>query len=370
MIGRSSENHREGRIAVAMSGGVDSSVAALILHRRGESLVGLSLQLHASGGEKALSAGRCCSPRDFMDARLVAEQVGFPFYVLNMEREFQSRVLDDFVDEYSRGRTPLPCAHCNTHVKFRDLVGRAATLNCRRLATGHYARLVWDPAGGRTRLLRARDPDKDQSYFLFGLDARQLDDTLFPIGDLNKAEVRGLAREAGLAVAEKPESMDLCFIAGEDTGAFLDRKLAGGTPLEGEIVDGDGRVLGRHRGIHHFTVGQRRGLGISGREPLYVVEIQAAARRVVVGTRQEQMRSGCYVPAPNWIGLDRLTTAMEATIQIRHRHPGVEGTIRPDGRGGVDVQFRTSQRAVTPGQAAVFYRGDELLGGGFIHAAR
>ena len=370
MIASAAEKGGPGRIAVAMSGGVDSSVAALLLHRRGESLVGLSLQLHAEGGEEAASSGRCCSPRDFLDARMVAARVGFPFYVLNMEREFRRRVLDDFVGEYGRGRTPLPCAHCNTHVKFGDLVQRAATLDCRRLATGHYARLAWDGVAGRTRLLRARDPDKDQSYFLFGLEARQLDSTLFPIGELSKGEVRQLAREAGLSTADKPESMDLCFVARADTGDFLDRELSQDGSRAGDIVDRQGRILGRHRGIHHFTVGQRRGLGVGGGEALYVLEIQAPTKRVVVGSRQEQLRGGCYVPSPNWIGVDAPAKPLEATIQIRHRHPGVEGTIRPDPRGGVDVRFRTAQPAVTPGQAAVFYRGDELLGGGFIDSSR
>jgi len=358
-----------GRIAVAMSGGVDSSVAALILHRQGESLVGLSLQLHdASGGESG-RAGRCCSPRDFLDARLVAERVGFPFYVLNMEREFRRSVIDDFVREYREGRTPIPCAHCNTQVKFKDLLLRATTLGCQRLATGHYARLAWDPVAGRTRLMRARDREKDQSYFLFGLTPFQMDRALFPVGDLTKAAVRELAREAQLGVAEKPESMDLCFLPEGDPGGFLDRELAGEGPGEGEIVDGSGKVLGRHRGVHRYTVGQRRGLGIPGSDALYVLEIRAGEKRIVVGTREDQLRGGCHVPAPNWIGIDPVTKPVDALIQIRHRHPPAEGTLLPDARGGVAVRFREAQCAVAPGQAAVFYRDDLLLGGGFIHSA-
>ena len=359
----------EARIAVAMSGGVDSSVAALILHGQGERLVGISLQLHDSGGGESGRSGRCCSPRDFMDARMVAERVGFPFYVLNMEREFRRSVIDDFVREYREGRTPLPCAHCNSQVKFKDLLQRAATLGCHRLATGHYARLAWDPVTGRTRLLRARDREKDQSYFLFGLTPFQRDRAVFPVGDLTKDAVRELARAARLEVAEKPESMDLCFLPEGDPGGFLDRELAGERPEEGEIVDGSGNVLGRHRGIHRYTVGQRRGLGISGSEPRYVLEIQSAARRIVVGPKEEQFRRSCHVPAPNWIGMDAPTKPVDAAIQIRHRHPAAEGTLLPDERGGVAVRFREAQRAVAPGQAAVFYRDDEVLGGGFIHSS-
>jgi tRNA-uridine 2-sulfurtransferase len=359
----------EARIAVAMSGGVDSSVAALILHRQGEDLVGLSLQLYDAGAGEAGRFGRCCSPRDFLDARLVAERVGFPFYVLNMEREFRRSVIDDFVREYRDGRTPIPCAHCNTQVKFKDLLARAATLGCHRLATGHYARLAWDPATGRTRLLRARDREKDQSYFLFGLTPLQRDRAIFPVGDLSKDAVRELARQAQLGVAEKPESMDLCFLPEGDPGGFLDRELSGEGPRAGDIVDGSGKVLGKHQGIHRYTVGQRRGLGIAGSDALYVLEIQAENRRIVVGTKEEQFRESCHVPAPNWIGMDAPTKPVDAVIQIRHRHAPAEGTLRPDARGGIAIQFREAQRAVAPGQAAVFYRDDEVLGGGFIHSS-
>jgi len=357
------------RIAVAMSGGVDSSVAALILHRQGEPLVGISLQLHDASGDESGRFGRCCSPRDFLDARLVAERVGFPFYVLNMEREFRKSVIDDFIREYREGRTPIPCAHCNSQVKFKDLMSRAATLGCYRLATGHYARLAWDPVAGRTQLMRARDREKDQSYFLFGLTSLQRDRALFPVGDLTKDAVRDLARAAHLEVAEKPESMDLCFLPEGDPGGFLDRELAGEGSGEGDIVDGSGRVLGRHRGIHRYTVGQRRGLGISASDALYVVEIQAADRRIVVGSREEQLRGGCHVPAPNWIGIEAPAKPVDALIQIRHRHLPAEGTLLPDPRGGVAVRFRHAQRAVAPGQAAVFYRDDEVLGGGFIQSS-
>jgi tRNA-specific 2-thiouridylase len=356
----------EPRIAVAMSGGVDSSVAALLLHRQGQPLVGIALQLHDASEGDAGRFGRCCSPRDFLDARLAAERIGFPFYVLNLEREFRQAVIDDFIAEYAAGRTPLPCAHCNSAIKFGDLLDRAQTLGCQQIATGHYARLRWDSVAGRTRLLKAVDGEKDQSYFLFGLTSRQRDRAAFPVGDLTKARVRELAREASLAVAEKPESMDLCFVPAGGQAEFLDREIAAAQVAAGEIVNRSGRVLGTHSGIHRFTVGQRRGLGISGSEAQYVLEIQSATGRVVVGNRQEQAQAGCHVPAPNWIGVESPTKPLEATVKIRHRHPGAEATLHPDPRGGVRVHFRAKQAAVTPGQAAVFYRDDEVLGGGFI----
>ena len=358
------------RVAVAMSGGVDSSVAALLLRRQGRNLVGLSLQLYDFGERDPRRFGRSCLPRDFMDARRVADQIGFPFYVFNMEEEFRRAVLDDFVAEYSAGRTPLPCAHCNSELKFGELMRRAEGLGCGQVATGHYARLGRDAATGRPRLFRAKDREKDQSYFLFGLAPEQLDRSLFPVGDLTKEEVRSLAAEAGLSVARKPESMDICFLSREDYRAFLQRNLRGSAPAPGEFVDGAGRVLGMHDGIHHFTVGQRRGLGLTGDRPWYVLEIREKERQVVLGREEEQYRSSCSVPRPNWIGVEPPRRSLEAVVQIRHRHPGSEAVIEPDRNGGVQVRFLSPQRAVTPGQAAVFYSGDEVLGGGFIGSVR
>ena len=350
------------RIAMAMSGGVDSSVAALLLHRQGAPLVGISLQLIDVSGN-----GRCCSPRDFLDARMVAEKLGFPYYVLNMEREFRAAVIDDFLREYREGRTPLPCAHCNTQVKFGDLLRRAELLGCERVATGHYARLAWDPVAGRTRLLRARDREKDQSYFLFGLDQRQRERALFPLGELSKSAVRGLARAEGLPVADKPESMDLCFLPRGGHGDLVERERGASAP--GNFVDRDGTVLGRHRGVHHYTVGQRKGLGISGTAPYFVLEIRARDNAVVLGRMEEQFRRDCRVARPTWIGIPEPRGPVEALVQIRHRHPGGEATLLPEADGGVRVRFREPQRAIAPGQAAVFYRDEEVLGGGFIDAA-
>ena len=366
---RLGHDRRKDRIAAAMSGGVDSSVAALLLHRQGESLVGISLQLYDAGGPHPGRFGRCCSPRDFMDAREVAERIGFPFYVLNMEREFRESVIDDFVDQYRQGKTPLPCARCNTQVKFGELIDRAGTLGCTQVATGHYARLHWDPVAERTRLLRSKDREKDQSYFLFGLTSSQLDRARFPLGDLDKRSVRQLAREAGLAVAEKPESMDICFVPEEGYRGFIEKELGEVPREDGEIVNSEGKLLGRHSGIHRFTVGQRHGLGLATGVSLYVLEIQPEFRRIVVGGREAQTRGSCHVPAPNWIGINAPPGPVDAVVQIRHRHPGEEATLWPDLRGGVTVRFRDPQRAIAPGQAAVFYRDDEVLGGGTIQSA-
>ena len=354
------------RVAVAMSGGVDSSVAALLLHQEGRDLVGLSLQLHDRRGGEPERFGRCCTPRDFLDARRVAEQIGFPFYVLNMEEEFRRAVVGNFVREYASGRTPVPCALCNSEVKFGDLLERAGTLGCEGVATGHYARVSTDPASGRTILLRGRDRQKDQSYFLFGLSREQLNRAIFPVGNLAKDEVRGLAARAGLPVADKPESMDICFLAGEGYHAFVQKEMGERAPGAGEIVDREGRVLGNHGGVHRFTVGQRKGLGLLGGQPWYVLEIRPEQRQVVVGPETEQYRSSFMVSRPNWIAIDPPRRSLEALVQIRHRHAGAEATLEPTGGCSLTVRFRVPQRAVTPGQAAVFYRGEEVLGGGFI----
>ncbi|HEV8376354.1 MAG TPA: tRNA 2-thiouridine(34) synthase MnmA [Candidatus Polarisedimenticolia bacterium] len=363
---RKEEEAASGRIAVAMSGGVDSSVAALLLHEKGESLVGISLQLFDAGAMGLSRFGRCCSPSDFVDARKVAHRLGISYYVLNMEREFRQAVIENFIDEYDQGRTPLPCARCNTEVKFGELLHRARTLGCETVATGHYARRAWDPATSRTKLFRSVDREKDQSYFLFGLTPDQLDRALFPVGEMKKESVRELARRAGFCVADKQESMDLCFLPAGGYRSFLERERGTGSSEGGEIIDAQGTVLGRHDGVRHFTVGQRRGLGLATGKPMYVLAIEPGPARVIVGEREEQERTHCVVRAPNWVSARPPSGSIEAMVQIRHRHPGGEAVVQPDPGGGVAIRFRIPQRAITPGQAAVFYRDDEVLGGGTI----
>ncbi|HEX4823271.1 MAG TPA: tRNA 2-thiouridine(34) synthase MnmA [Candidatus Polarisedimenticolaceae bacterium] len=341
--------------AVAMSGGVDSSVAAGLLARLGRRLVGFSMNLAAD------RHGRCCSPDDFRDARAVADTIGFPHYVLGMEDDFRRAVLEPFKDDYAAGRTPSPCVRCNTFVKFDALLTRARGVGADRVATGHYARLDYDPALGRTLLRTAADDDKDQSYFLFDLSEEQRRRAEFPLGALTKDAVRVEARAMGLTTAEKPESMDLCFVAkGESYRGMV------GTGVAGEIVDRSGRALGSHGGIAQFTIGQRRGLGVATGGKLYVIALDAAAHRVVVGEEKDLYRETCTIDRVRWLPFDRPAGALRATARIRSGHEGVIAEVRDHGDGTATVTFEEAQRAVTPGQAAVFYDGDLVLGGGWI----
>lgn len=351
-----------------MSGGVDSSVAACLLARSGRKVVGFSMQLtdRLAGAEERY--GRCCSPDDFVDARAVADRLGFAHYVLDMEEEFARHVVEPFARDYAGGRTPSPCVRCNTFMKFGALLRRASAVGADRVATGHYAILERDPASGRTLLRRAVDADKDQSYFLFDLSEEQRRRAEFPLGRLKKEEVREIAGRAGLRNADKEESMDLCFVArGEDYRGFL--KRAGLAPEEepGEVVDNRGELLGRHRGIGNFTVGQRRGLGLTSRSPLYVLRIEERTRRVVVGPEQELESDRCLLERARWIPFERLRGPVRARVRIRAGHAGADATVTDLGRGRAEVRFDEPQRAVTPGQAAVAYDGDLVLGGGWIH---
>ncbi len=356
-----------GLAAVAMSGGVDSSVAACLLALAGRPVVGFSLQLVDGLAGAAERYGRCCSPDDFRQARAVADRIGFPHYVLDLEAEFEHHVLRPFAGDYAAGRTPSPCVRCNSFIKFGALLDRALAVGAERVATGHYAILEHDARRGSTLLRRAADAAKDQSYYLFDLSEEQRRRAEFPLGSLTKDEVRDLARELALSNADKPESMDLCFVgAGESYREFLVRRGLAPQAAAGEIVDRSGTRLGRHDGVLGFTVGQRRGLGLAAREPLYVIGVDAARRQVVVGGAADLECERCVVERVRWIPFEAPGGTLRASVRLRSSHPGAAATIEPQVDGRAALKFDAPQRAVAPGQAAVFYDGDLVLGGGWI----
>jgi tRNA-specific 2-thiouridylase len=356
------------RFVVAMSGGVDSSVSAALAARQGGDLVGLSMQLYDQTRDGGGSFGRCCTPADLADARRVAERVGIPHYVMNFESDFRRHVLDYFAAEYRQGRTPIPCIPCNSTLKFGRLLERAGTLGARKVITGHYARVDFLEESGRWRLRAGVDRERDQSYFLFDLSQEQLAAAVFPLGGLRKQEVRDLAREFGLPVAEKPESRDLCFVAGGSYRDILERD-ATGLDESGEVVDGAGNVLGRHAGVSGFTVGQRRGLGVASARRLYVLSLDPGNRRVVVGGEDEQYCSSLVARGANWIFQESPSRPFDASVRVRYRHGGARGKVYPATGGEFRVEFQEPQRAISPGQAAVLYRDEEVLGGGWIDSA-
>jgi tRNA-specific 2-thiouridylase len=364
-----------GTVAVAMSGGVDSSVVAGMLRRQGENVIGLTMQLWNQRRLPELAVdgptGRCCSIDDVYDARHVAQHLGIPYYVVNFEQRFEEQVVKPFIDEYLAGRTPIPCTLCNNFIKFDQFLEMEEGAGADRIATGHYARIAWNPDSGRWEMRRSADRAKDQTYFLFGLTQAQLARTMFPLGGFEKSAVRDLARELGIPTAEKPDSQEICFVPNGDYAAFIDSYFReqgiSAEDTRGELVTTDGRVAGEHAGVHHFTVGQRRGIGVSAAEPLYVIATEPATRRVIIGPVHSLLRSSARVHGVNWISIPPPQEPIRAEVKIRNKHPAAGATILPSSDSAcVEITFDEPQRAVTPGQGAVFYSGDLVLGGGWI----
>jgi tRNA-uridine 2-sulfurtransferase len=366
---------QSGLVAVAMSGGVDSSTVAALLQEQGRPLIGLTMQLWNQRRLPELQGNgpaqhRCCSLDDVYDAKRVAQHLDFPHYVVNFEQQFEDRVVRPFVDQYLAGRTPIACTNCNTDVKFEPLLRMARQIGAERLATGHYARIHKNEDTGRWELLRARDDSKDQSYFLWGLTQEQLSGSEFPLGELSKDQVREAARRSNLPVAEKPESMELCFVPNGNYVQFIEAySRERNLPLSGdggEIVDEAGTLVGRHTGLHQFTIGQRKGLGFAVGKPVYVLALDRENNRVVVGDDQALRAMSCEIEQINWIALDNPERALRAQVKIRHKHLAAEATIEPLDTTHARITFDQPQRAITAGQGAVFYDQDRVLGGGWI----
>jgi tRNA-specific 2-thiouridylase len=354
------------RIVVAMSGGVDSSVAAGWLKRRGYDVIGISLQLHDLASTAENKFGTCCSLTDIGDARRVAEKLDIPFYVAKMENEFNAAVIDDFVHEYLNGRTPNPCVRCNEKVKFSRLMDWAMDLGADFLATGHYANVRYNPENHEHELAKGKDGDKDQSYFLFTMRQNDLARTLFPIGGFEKKQVRELARELGLLVADKPDSQEICFVQSRNYKDFIEETVPRGVLKPGNIVNTDGTVLGAHTGLHQFTIGQRKGLGVHSQEPLFVLKMDSASNEVVVGAEEFLYKNSCTVSNLNWINPPELDKNQNFQAKIRYRSKESPVLLKPLLDNRVEVNFAEPQRAITPGQAMVFYKNDQVVGGGWI----
>jgi tRNA-specific 2-thiouridylase len=353
----------KGRVAVAMSGGVDSSTAAALLKNDGYEVIGLTMRLWDQRLDEQEDIAH------LQDARRVADQIGIPHYVVNLRQAFEQEVVNYFVEEYISGRTPNPCIRCNDRIKFGLLLRKAEELGAKALATGHYARIELNPWEKRYVLRRGQDPDKDQSYFLFTLTQDQMARVLFPLGEKAKAEVRQQALQLGLRVARKKESQEICFIPDDNYSRFMEERKGKDIFRPGEIVDRKGKVLGFHRGLPAYTIGQRRGLGIGSSHPHYVLALNIEKNQVVAGGKEELLANGLIAGNVNWISFPTLQKKMEAWVQIRYRHAGTLATISPGEDEKVIVDLKIPQKAITPGQAVVFYQGDEVLGGGWIEKA-
>jgi tRNA-specific 2-thiouridylase len=358
-----------------MSGGVDSSVVAGLLRRDGRDVVGMTMQLWNQKRLPELASegptGRCCSLDDVYDARHVAQLLDIPYYVVNFEQRFEEQVVKPFVSEYLAGRTPIPCTLCNNFIKFDQFLEMAEGIGAQEIATGHYAQLSRNTETGRWEMRRSVDRAKDQTYFLFGLKQEQLARTRFPLGGMEKSQVRELARELGIPTAAKPDSQEICFVPNGDYAAFIDgyfkEQGTAQSDSSGEIVTAEGRVVGGHSGVHHFTVGQRRGLGVSAAEPLYVIATEPQTRRVVIGRNDDLLRASMQVNDINWISISAPSAPLQVQVKIRNKHAAAPATLYPaSDPTHVEVHFDEPQRAVTPGQAAVFYDGELVLGGGWI----
>jgi tRNA-specific 2-thiouridylase len=352
------------RVVLGMSGGVDSSAAAALLLEQGHDVIGITLKLWPQDCVSR-AEDKCCGPQAVTDARSVAHRLGIPYYLVDEAEDFQREVIQYFADEYKAGRTPNPCVMCNEKLKFGTLLRRARQLGAGMVATGHYARVERSPDGSRHLLKRGRDPRKDQSYFLFTLRQEQLACCLFPLGERTKSDARETARACQLKTADKEESMEICFVPDNDYGKFLEAaKLV--EKHRGEIVDLHGRVLGQHEGIEFYTIGQRKGLGLSHPTPLYVVDLDAARNRVVVGGAEALSRETFTIERCNWISFAEPPPSFKATVKIRYNHPGATATVTPSAGGTAQVKLHEPQRSVTPGQAAVIYDGEVVVGGGWI----